>query len=92
MKVNCLLVLPVCLSLFLSLFCVYLLSLFLCLALVFVSVSQWILSVKNCGAIVVLEIRHQGQHQTFLLVLLFHNDLTSASGLYDKSLFCNDLN
>jgi hypothetical protein len=64
----------------------------LCLALVFVSVSQWILSVKNCGAIVVLEIQHQGQHQTFLLVLLFHNDLTSASGLYDKSLFCNDLN
>lgn len=62
MKVNCLLVLPVCLSLFLSLFCVYLLSLFLCLALVFVSVSQWILSVKNCGAIVVLEIQHQGQH------------------------------
>ncbi len=92
MKVNCLLVLPVCLSLFRSLFCVYPLSLFLCLALVFVSVSQWILSVKNCGAIVVLEIQHQGQHQTFLLVLLFHNDLTSASGLYDKSLFCNDLN
>jgi hypothetical protein len=56
MKVNCLLVLPVCLSLFLSLSCVYLLSLFLCLALVSVSVSQCILLVKNCGAIVVLEI------------------------------------
>jgi hypothetical protein len=56
MKVNCLLALPVYLSLFLPLFCVYLLSLFLCPALVSVSVSQWILLVKNCGAIVVLEI------------------------------------